>query len=66
VPRKGTYHIIVMIVAGSLMGFWGLVTDQAMLVAVGMPLLLVGTQAVRHDRLERLVEELRTQRTETR
>jgi hypothetical protein len=55
-----------MIIVGSLMGFWSLVTDQAMVVAVGMPLLLVGTQAYRHDRLERLVEELRTQRAETR
>jgi hypothetical protein len=55
-----------MIVVGSVESFWGFVSHQAMHVAVGMPLLLVSTQAYRHDRLERLVEELRAQRAETR
>jgi hypothetical protein len=55
-----------MIVVGSIESFWGFVSHQAMHVAVGVPLLLVGAQAYRYERLERLVEELRAQRTETR
>jgi hypothetical protein len=61
-----TFRIVVVIVFGIVVGFWGLLTNQAMYVAGGVPLFLSGALFYRVIRLERLVEELRAQRTETR
>jgi hypothetical protein len=66
VSRIEAVHLVVISVVGGLAGFWGLLTNQAMYVAGGVPLFLSGALFYRVVRLERLVEELRTQRTETR
>jgi hypothetical protein len=66
VSRIEASHIVVISVIGGLVGFWGVVTDEAMYVAGGLPLALTGALGYRVVRLERLLEELRAQRTEAR
>ena len=65
--RVGKVEIIAAVVIGSLVGFWGFVTQESMYVAVGLPMTALGAAMYRNERLEQLVEELRAaQRIESR
>ena len=65
--RIGKTEIISAVVIGSLVGFWGFVSQEAMYVAVGLPMAALGAAMYRIDRLEQLVDELRgARRTESR
>lgn len=65
--RVGKVEILSAVVIGSLVGFWGFVSQEAMYVAVGLPMAALGAAMYRIDRLEQLVDELRAaQRTESR
>ena len=66
VRRVGKIEIISAVVIGSAVGFWGFVTQEAMYVAVGLPMAALGAAMYRIDRLEQLVDELQTQRTDDR
>jgi hypothetical protein len=66
VLKAGTFNIVVVIVLGGISAFWGSIASEPMYVAWGAPLVLGGAVLYRLNRLERLVEELRAQRTETR
>jgi hypothetical protein len=67
VRRVGTVEIVAALVIGSLVGFWAFVTQEAMYVAVGLPMTALGAAMYRIERLGQLVEELRAaQRIESR
>ena len=65
-PKVGTFNIVVMIVLGGIFSVLGEYFFEAMYVAWGAPLVLGGAVLYRLNRLERLIEELRGQRTDTR
>ena len=64
--RVGKIEIISAVVIGSALGFWGFVTQEAMHIAVGLPMAALGAAMYRMDRLEQLVDELRAQSTNAR
>jgi hypothetical protein len=66
VSKNETVHIVAAIVLGGAAVFWGAVTSKPMILLARLPFCFAGVLLYRIVRLERMVQELRAQRTETR
>ncbi len=64
--RSRQLHLVVDAVIAGAIALWGLFTESALYVAIGLPMTVLCVAFYRMDRLERQIAELREGRTESR
>jgi hypothetical protein len=60
------FNLVAGVGLGGALAFWGAISEDAMYVAMGWPLLILAAGNLRFARLERQLAQLRAQRMETR